>query len=257
MAHDHAEPQASCSKTSSLLLRPAASIPSTLACPAQTHTPAASSCNTRRAPSYLVLPLSLVLPFISRPVFISSCPLYLGLPPHATWGMCLCPWCRRHLCALRISNPMHDPKIAQWRAVELCGPAHYRCVLLQSHIGPLWPLVPLETPFRNCLLVCSRRTSLQMPRARVRRLGARAESIAAPQQLWPALHLVSCLGEDEVVFFDPSMHPSRLGCRSRLLCGATLLCTGTKRSIPGISAQWPPQTRQEIANLVSPLLPSL
>ena len=171
--------------------------------------------------------------------------------------MCLCPWCRRHLCALRISNPMHDPKIAQWQAVELCGPAHYRCVLLQSHIGPLWPLVPLETPSRNCLLVCSRRTSLQMTRARVRRLGARAESIAAPQQLWPALHLVSCLGEDEVVFFDPSMHPSRLGCRSRLLCGATCLSAGTKRSIPGISAQWPPQTRQEIAKLVSPLLPSL
>lgn len=45
----------------------------------------------------------------------------------------------------------------------------------------------------------------------MRRLGARAESIAAPQQLWPALHLVSCLGEDEVVFFRPLDAPVPIG----------------------------------------------
>ncbi|KAF5211731.1 hypothetical protein E0198_001273 [Clavispora lusitaniae] len=69
MAHDHAEPQASCSKTSSLLLQPAASISSTSACPAQTHRRGRFELQDKaRAPSYLVSP------FISRPaLYISAC----------------------------------------------------------------------------------------------------------------------------------------------------------------------------------------
>lgn len=130
------------------------------------HTPAASSCNTPRtfiSPASIsclyLLPLSL-LP-LSRPAAacnMGNVPLPLVQAPSL---------CASHLQPNARSQDSTIAGRGTLRARALSS-----CAAAISHRSTL-AACPTETPSRNCLLVCSRRTSLQMPRAQVRRLGAR------------------------------------------------------------------------------------